>query len=111
LDRHSVKPGEFSFTIENRQYIHPFIEELKKLSEDAREMGVRLILFDDLDWDSIEREFYLAQFISALAISIMVLAMITAVALVVYLLIVRRIVFEAAGSISDWLRRPLQSGG
>jgi hypothetical protein len=84
---HIVKPGEFSFVIDDPRNISAFLEEAKPIIEG--ELGLTLF-FSDGGWQAIEKQLTQADSLAMVRLIALSLAVVLAFALAIYLFIVRK---------------------
>lgn len=86
IAQNPIKPGEFSFVVENAKDIRAFLAESAPLIE---EMGLTLS-FSDGGWLEIEDQFFLIEKVSLIAILALSMAMVAVITLIVFLFIAQR---------------------
>jgi hypothetical protein len=84
---HGIKPGEFSFIIDDPRDIAAFLEECRPIIEG--ELGLTLH-FSDMGWSAVEPHLRQASTAALLRFILLSLSMLIAIGLTVYLFIVRK---------------------
>ena len=86
-ENHVVKPGEFSFVIDDARNITPFLDIARPIIEE--DLGLTLY-FNDGGWHALEKQINMANALAALRLPLFSFAVLVAIGLAVYLFIVRK---------------------